>query len=112
MSAAQKGKKVSNETRQKMSAAQKNRVITEDAKQKISETLKEYFKTHTVPNKGKKMLDEFGQRVRYAKACPIKCVETNLVFLSKAEASRLTGIGREYLCHAILDPTKTAGKNK
>ena len=108
ISAKHSGKVVSNETRSKMSKARLGKKLSIETRQKISSSLK----GHISANKGKKMDENFSLKMKLCKANPIKCVETNEVFLSITEAANKTGIGRQYIRLALLDCSKTAGKYK
>lgn len=108
ISAVHSGKIVSDKTRRKISKAKLGKSMPDEVKQKISNTLS----GRESINKGKKMDEKFSLKVKLGKSNPIKCIETGEIFLSPADAYNKTGIGRHYIKAALLDSSRTAGRQK
>lgn len=80
------------------------KVLTDEKKKHISEKNKEYYKTHNVWNKGKKLPYLPGNAEK------VLCVETNIIYKSMSEAARENKIkSKSGICLCCKGKRPTAG---
>ena len=96
-----KGKKFTEEHKNKIRNAMIGKKATEETRKKLSES----HKGKTTWIKGRTMCDE----VRMKESKPIICVETNTTYFGMMEAERQTGIHHNNICKCANGKRKTAG---
>lgn len=96
-----KGKKFTEEHKNKIRIANTGKRPTEETRRKLSEA----HKGKTTWIKGMTMSDE----VRMKESKPIICVETNITYFGMMEAERQTGIHHNNICKCARGERKTAG---
>lgn len=100
ISKALKGKSKSKEHRQKLSESHKGKIVSEQTKDKIRKKMQ----GANNPMYGKK------RSISDYKTKKVLCVETNEIYVSTCEASRLTGVQQSDISKACNGILKTAGK--
>jgi hypothetical protein len=93
ISEAKKGKKLSEETRQKMSEAQKGKKLSEETRQKMSEAKK----GDNNPNYGKKLPEEHRQKILMNRPNRIEVIIDGVTYSSINEAARSIGRSVKYI---------------
>ena len=94
----QLGKKLSEETKQKISKANKGRKHSDEVRKRLSES-----------HKGKKQSEETIQKRANKNKRPVICLETNKIYDSVKTAAELTSTSRTALSQALTGKYKTAG---
>ena len=109
------GKKLSEETRKKISESNKNRKISEKQKEKlrqinIGKKLSEETKGKISESlKGHKVSEETKRKIKEASSKPVKCIETEIVYSSIAEAARENNICPSHIGSCCNGKRKTTG---
>jgi len=115
---ANTGKKRSEEYKQKMSEFHKGKIQSEETKEKISSNKKEYFKTHTVHNKGTTLNKEDKLKLSSASTSKKSILQLDLngnilkEFSSLTEAANSLEIKISHISRVLKGNRKSAGNFK